>query len=82
MHISDDVLSAVADILLEQGDVESSDSLQTFNNFIMALSADSGLPEQEIQSRLVERLLKDPGNSVLHSNVVRLDDYLHLLQVN
>lgn len=82
MGISDSVLGVVADILLDPRDDVSSNSLKEFDDFVVALSADSGLPEREVQSLLVERMLQDPRHTIMHDNVIRLDDYLHLLQVN
>lgn len=82
MEIFDSVLDAVAEILLDQEDGASSGLLKSFDDFVAALSADSNLPLPEVQSRLIERMLLDPRHANMNTNVIRFDDYLHLLAVN
>lgn len=82
MGISISMLDAVADILLDSERDASSTSLQSFKDFVVALSVDSGLPEREVQSRLVDRMLLQPRHSTIMDNVIHLDDYRHLLQIN
>lgn len=89
MGIPNGVLDVVVDVLLDPEREANSTSLQTFEDFVVALCADSQLPEREVQSCLVERMLLDqrhttiePTHTTMTGNVIRLDDYLHLLQVN
>ena len=82
VSISSHVLGLVADILVCKEDDRSEDLLRNFNDFVEALSADSGLPELHVQSLLIERLLEVPEHQNTCDNVIRLDDYLQLIEVN
>ena len=82
MGITNDVLDTVVDALLDSAHESSSGSLQNFEDFVVALSADSGLPEREVQSCLVKRMLLDPRYTTVNNNVTQLGDYRHLIQVN
>ncbi|GAB5447440.1 MAG: hypothetical protein Gyms2KO_23130 [Gymnodinialimonas sp.] len=82
MGISSLVLDVVADVLLDGEPKEASEALRNFDDFVVALSADSGMAKREVESLLVERMLQDPRHRRIKNNVVRLDDYIHLLRAN
>lgn len=75
---SDRVFTTVADILLDEGNDDRERLLHNFNDFVAALSMDSGLPEEEVQSRLVEKMLYDPRHRSLDENVIWLDEVMKL----
>lgn len=80
MGFSDSAFNVVADILLDPRD--DANALQNFKDFVAALSADSGLPVRETQSRLVAKMLQHPRHPTINDNVIHLDDYRTLQLVN
>jgi len=80
MGFSDGTFDVVADILLDPKG--HANSLQNFNDFVVALSADSGLPVREAQSRLVAKMLQHPRHPTMYGNVIYLTDYRNLQLVN
>lgn len=82
MGVANSILDIVVDTLLDRQETKASDMLLKFDELVAALSFDSGLTMEEVQSRLIDRMLLDPRYVDLDNNIVRLGDYLHLVAVN
>lgn len=82
MVVTQNVLEAVVDILLGFQEESSLALLRKFDEVVIALSIDSGSSIQQVQSQLVEKMLLDPRHTAISDNIIRLDDYLHLIKEN
>ena len=78
MGYSDKVFEIVANLLLDAEERSSSVGLREFQDFVIALSIDSGLPKDEVQSLLVEKMLRDSRHHLLEDNVIWLDSFVSL----
>ena len=76
MDFYDKIFTAVAQLLLDEGNDQSNQLLNSFDDFVVALCIDSGLPREEVQSRLVEKMLQDSRHISLGENVNWLDNIL------
>ncbi len=73
MGFSDKVFTTVAEMLLDEGSDKSDQLLSNFDDLVAALSIDSGLTKEVVQSRLVERMLQDSRHLSVDENV----NFLH-----
>ncbi len=72
MAYSETVFGIVAELVVEAELNNRFGSLRTFDDIVIALSLDSGLPLQEVQSKLVEKMLMDKDSSHVVKNVVSI----------
>ena len=78
MGYSDKVFEVVAHILLEAEERSSSVGLREFQDFVIALSIDSGLEKDEVQSILVDKMLQTSRDYAVDGNVIWLDRFVGL----
>ena len=70
---SDKVFEVVADLMIDVEERSETVGLREFQDFIIALSIDSGLPKDEVQSRLMDKMPQDSRDYVYDGNVIRMD---------
>lgn len=78
MEYSDKMFEVVADLLLDAEEQTEGSGLRGFQDFVVALCIDSGLPKDEVQSILVDKMLKDSKPYAFDGNVIWLDRLVNL----
>lgn len=64
MRYSETMFDTIASLLVSPEQPAQSSTLRTLDDFVIALSVDSGLPMNEVQARLEERMKLARGENV------------------
>lgn len=72
MESIDTVVEVVAELIVDAELSGHRGRLQSFDDFVIALSLDSGLPAGEVQSRLVAKMLENGHPRYRISNITYL----------
>lgn len=78
MGYSQKMFEVVADLILDAEEQPKGTCLRGFQDFVAALSIDSGLPKDEVQSILVEKMLQDSRPYAFDRNVIWLEKIVNL----
>lgn len=70
MGYSRNVFRIVAELVETKITDERSSALRTIDDFVIALSLDSGLPLQEVRSRLIDQLPENSKSAFPSANVL------------
>lgn len=78
MGYSNAIFEVAAEILVDARDQAGSGNLRDFQDFVIALSIDSGLPRDEVQAVLVAIMLRDGRHFVPDNNVIWLEKLMNV----